>query len=66
MLVPLQTRGRVKASPAPAMAYNGPNEPTAAKRPAFSRNCPSTLPLPAGNPSGQTVRPWAVNPTGLA
>ena len=62
----LQARGRPQAGPAPAMAYNGPDGPTAAKRPYIRRHCPSTLPLPAGNPSGRTVRPWAVNPTGLA
>ena len=66
MLVTLQTRGRAKTGPAPAMAYNGPDEPTAAKRPAIGRRCPSTLPLPTGNPSGWTVRPWTVTPTGLA
>ena len=62
----LRIRGRAQAGPAPALAYNDSDGPTPAKRPYIRRRCPGTLPLPAGNPSGRTVRPWAVTPTGLA
>ena len=50
MLVPLQTRGRAKPARPRQWPIMAPMNQPPPSGPAIGRRCPSTLPLPAGQP----------------